>query len=292
MTVNPLPAAITGASSVCVGQVISLSSTTGGGVWTSTNPGSATVDASGNVTGVAPPSTVISYTLPATGCGVAKTIAVNALPSVISGATSVCVGATITLSDLVGGGTWANPPGTVASVTTGPSATTTVTGLTSGTTVVTYTAGAGCFQTYIVTVNPNPVAITPAGIPNVCIGGTTQLTDLTPGGNWSSSATGSATVVGGLVTGVTCPTTPYISYTLPATGCYVVEQVSVDCLPVGPAGAAICVGATTTLTATPAGGTWTSGTTSVATVSATGVVTGVSGGTSIITYALPTSTQL
>ena len=288
VTVNPLPAAITGASSVCVGQVISLSSTTGGGVWTSTNPGSATVDASGNVTGVAPPSTVISYTLPATGCGVAKTIAVNALPSVISGATSVCVGATITLSDLVGGGTWANPPGTVASVTTGPSATTTVTGLTSGTTVVTYTAGAGCFQTYIVTVNPNPVAITPAGIPNVCIGGTTQLTDLTPGGNWSSSATGSATVVGGLVTGVTCPTTPYISYTLPATGCYVVEQVSVDCLPVGPAGAAICVGATTTLTATPAGGTWTSGTTSVATVSATGVVTGVSGGTSIITYALPT----
>ena len=44
------------------------------------------------------------------------------------------------------------------------------------------------------------------------------------------------------------------------------------------------VGSTTQLTGSPTGGTWSSGTTSVAIVNSSGLVSGVSGGTSIITY--------
>ena len=44
------------------------------------------------------------------------------------------------------------------------------------------------------------------------------------------------------------------------------------------------VGSTTQLTGSPLGGTWSSGTPSVATINSSGLVTGISGGTSIITY--------
>jgi gliding motility-associated-like protein len=46
----------------------------------------------------------------------------------------------------------------------------------------------------------------------------------------------------------------------------------------------LCTGATTTLSHTATGGTWTSASTNVATVSSTGVVTGVTAGTSVISY--------
>ncbi|MDR3262603.1 MAG: Ig-like domain-containing protein, partial [Tannerella sp.] len=46
----------------------------------------------------------------------------------------------------------------------------------------------------------------------------------------------------------------------------------------------VCNGCTTTLTGTPAGGTWVSSNNAVATVSASGVVTGIAGGTVTITY--------
>jgi len=53
---------------------------------------------------------------------------------------------------------------------------------------------------------------------------------------------------------------------------------------------AICSGSTTTFTTTGSGGTWSSATTSVAIVnSGSGLVTGVSAGTSVITYTVPTS---
>jgi hypothetical protein len=50
-----------------------------------------------------------------------------------------------------------------------------------------------------------------------------------------------------------------------------------------------CMGKTTTLSSSTAGGTWSSATPSVATVNASGVVTGVSTGTSVISYTVTTS---
>ena len=52
----------------------------------------------------------------------------------------------------------------------------------------------------------------------------------------------------------------------------------------------VCPGATTTLADATTGGTWTSGSTSVATISSSGVVTGVSAGTSVITYSVGSAT--
>ncbi len=294
VTINALPAAITGSNAVCVGQTITLSSLTGGGVWYSSNPGNGSVDAFGDVTGIAGPSATINYSVTATGCSVSKVIAVNALPATILGASSVCFGSTITLSDATAGGTWSSSTTSVATVLVGPGATTTVTpaGAGGGTTTITYTTGGTlCSITTVVTVNPLPVAIT--GTVNVCIGLTGQLTDLTPGGNWSSSAPGNASVSGGgLVTGITCPTTPTITYTLPTT-CYVTQPVTVNCLPSGILGnTTICVGLTTTLSSTPGTGTWSSSAPGTASVtvgpSGTTTVTGIAAGTAVITYTLPT----
>src|SRR5262249_23124874 len=90
VTVSPAPGAISGLNTVCPGAAISLSHAVTGGTWSSGNTGVATVDASGNVTGVAPVTTSITYTLP-NGCPTAKTITVNPLPLAITGNTDVCL---------------------------------------------------------------------------------------------------------------------------------------------------------------------------------------------------------
>lgn len=81
VTVNLLPAAITGTTSVCVGSTATLSSATAEGTWSSGTPSVATVNAtSGVVTGVSSGTTVITYTL-VTGCSVTTTVTVNPLPN-------------------------------------------------------------------------------------------------------------------------------------------------------------------------------------------------------------------
>jgi len=65
-----------------------------------------------------------------------------------------------------------------------------------------------------------------------------------------------------------------------------VGQIKVTYLPSITGTTTVCAGSTTTLANTVSGGTWSSGTTSVATVNSSGVVTGVSKGTSVITYSV------
>ena len=80
-TVNALPvvAAISGGSSVAVGQTLQLSNSTGGGTWSSSNTSAATIDASGLVTGVAMGSTTITYTVTTSGCSTSVTKNVEVL---------------------------------------------------------------------------------------------------------------------------------------------------------------------------------------------------------------------
>ncbi len=49
----------------------------GGGTWSSSNSGEATVDASGNVTGVSSGTPIITYTLPGTGCYITTPVTVT-----------------------------------------------------------------------------------------------------------------------------------------------------------------------------------------------------------------------
>jgi uncharacterized protein YjdB len=77
VTVTPLPAPITGPSSVPVSGYITLTDATPGGTWSSSNPSVATIGPStGVVTGVSLGTTTISYCLPS-GCCVTRTITVS-----------------------------------------------------------------------------------------------------------------------------------------------------------------------------------------------------------------------
>lgn len=85
VVVNALPIvnAITGTPSVCVGSTTTLASSTGGGVWSTSNAAIATVSG-GVVTGVAAGSATISYAVTTSGCTttVTKTVTVNPKPTV------------------------------------------------------------------------------------------------------------------------------------------------------------------------------------------------------------------
>lgn len=122
------------------------------------------------------------------------------------------------------------------------------------------------------------------GTPTVCISATTTLNCATPGGTWNSASPTIATVSGGVVSGVAAGTA-VISYT--ASGCTVTQVVTVFGAPdpgtiTGVTSA--CIGFTTTLNSTVTGGTWSSGTPGVGTVSTSGVVTGITAGSTNITY--------
>ena len=280
VTINPLPAAITGTASVCVGLTTSLTDATAGGTWGSSNPGVATVSGTGVVTGVTPGTTIINYTS-AVGCITSVTVTVNPLAP-ITGNLNVCIGSTTTLSDAATGGIWSSSNGAVATVGSGSGV---VSSVSLGTATIIYTLPFGCTASAIITVDPLPSAITGANV--VCEGASITLSDVDAGGTWGSSTTtvaiaGSTT---GTVTGISSGTTT-ITYTLP-TGCNTTYVVSVN--PVSPISGsmAVCVGSTSCLTDATGGGTWTSSNTAVGTVGTTGCVTGISAGTTIISYALP-----
>jgi len=304
ITVNPLPnaGAITGTMSVCEGSTVSITDATGdaGGVWSSVTPAVATVDVTGLVTGVAAGTSIISYTV-TNSCGTAAATAVvtvNLVPGAgaITGVLTVCPGANTSLTDATGtaGGVWTSTAVGVATVST----TGVVTGVAAGTTTISYTVTNICSTvatTAIVTVNPAPNAGAITGTFTVCPGATTNLTDLTgdAGGTWSSSAIIIATVGStGVVTGVLAGTAR-ISYKV-TNSCGTASATAIVTVnPFPNAGfilgtLTVCPGATTSLSDAfgAAGGTWSSVTTGVAAIAATGIVTGVSAGTSTISYAV------
>ncbi len=142
---------------VCVGSTLVLGDAVPGGTWSSSDNSIATVDAaSGVVTGVSAGPVTISYTV-TNACGsttVTIGITVEAPLSVaaITGASSVAVGSTITLSDATPGGTWSSSDVLVATVDplTGD-----VTGIATGVVVITYSVTNSCgtvFVTYEVQV--------------------------------------------------------------------------------------------------------------------------------------------
>jgi uncharacterized protein YjdB len=282
-TINATPSAITGTAALCSGGTTTLANATTPALsWVSSTTSVATVNSgTGIVTGIAPGTTTITYTISG-GCNTTKIITVNAAPADITGASGVCVGSNITLSNTVGGGTWAASNANATVGTTGI-----VTGVTAGTTVITYTTGTGCTKTKTLAVNASPAAS--GGYKIACVALTTQLTNVS-GGVWSSSDTFIAkTTVGGtnaVVTGI-APGTANITFTLAATGCYQVTEVTVKPVPPAITGTQnVCVSLQTTLANTLAGGSWSSSNTAYATVgSATGIVTaGTIAGQATISY--------
>jgi gliding motility-associated-like protein len=285
ITVNALPT-ISGTIILCSG---SQSQLTGSGTaantnaWTSSNTATATVSSSGLVTGVEAGTTSITYTN-SNGCSVSTAVTVNVQPS-ISGVLSVCAGSQ---TQLTGSGTPAisNPWISASNAKATVSNTGLVTGIAAGISTITYTNSVGCSITAVVTVNAVPIISGPL---SVCSESQIQLTGS------ATAATNNAWVIGnigtaivssaGLVTGIAAGTST-ITYTN-SFGCSQSAVVTVNALPAISGLLTVCKGSQIQLTGSVTAATnnpWISSSTTKATVSNTGLVTGIQAGSSTITY--------
>lgn len=207
----------------------------------------------------------------------------------ISGASSICPGSSTTFTNTTTGGTWSSSNTAIATINSAGTAT----GVSAGTATITYSVSGGA-ATKTLTVNAAPSVSNITGNANVCPGAASTLSDATAGGTWSSSTPSVATVGStGVVTGVTAGTST-ISYTVTSGGCTAAKTLVVNVSSSPNAGtitgtAKVCVAGTTALSDAVSGGTWSSSSTAVATVSAAGLVTGVSAGSATISYAVSNS---
>lgn len=281
LTINTTPAAISGIMNICEAATTTLSSPTSGGTWSTSNGNTSISASSGILTGVTAGTSVVSYILP-TGCFTTNIATINTTPATITGTAVVCESGTTLFSNTLAGGTWSSSNANATIVST----TGVATGNTAGTTAITYSFATGCMASVILTVNPSPGAIT--GTLSVCEAAFTTLGNSVPGGTWSSSNT-NATVglLSGIVSGVNAGTST-ISYILPG-GCSTFEMVTVNQLPSAVTGVnVLCQGATTTYASTTTGGTWSTGNANASIIPATGFLTGVTAGSSVVSYTLPT----
>ena len=275
VSVSTLPVAgsISGATSLCVGADIFLSATISGGSWSDYN-GNTDVYG-GAVFGLAAGSDSIYYAV-TNSCGTTTTsmpVTVNPLPDpgTISGATSVCVGESVTLTtDGSSTGSWSSLFGYTA-VSSGV-----VFGVVGGLDSIQYSVTNGCGTlTSSFAVNVNPLAV--AGIiymssptSSICIGAADTLTESSPGGEWSISNANAAVSTGGILIGVTAGTDT-LTYTV-TTVCgsqFTTKVITVNPLTnIGPiiASDSFCLGSTHVLADSVTGGIWISGNVAAATI--------------------------
>ena len=291
--------------------------------WSTSNPGVATVSPTGAVTGVAAGTVTITAT--SEGKSGTSTVNVTFAPvgtvTVTPSSTTIIVGQSTTLTATVkdvNGNTvlrtvsWSSNKPAKATVTSSG----VVTAVDTGAVTITATAE-GVSGTASVTILPVPVAsvtVTPSSA-TIDVGKTVQLTAVTKDANgnvltgrtiaWSTSdatvATVSSTgVVTGAGSGGKSATITATSEGKSGTSTITVNPVPVGSVTVTPAPASVAVGLTVQLTATvkDANGlivtdrpvTWTSANPAVATVSSTGLVTGVTVGTVTISAKAETKT--
>jgi len=268
VTVNPLPSAPTAVTAtpaaICAGQTSQLNATSAGNTinwWTAATGGSLLGNSASGVNyAVSPASTTTYYAeaLTAAGCAsasrVSVTVTINPLPTAVtvSGGGTFCGSATLTATGGTGGTIyWENTTsGGTSTATSSASQTVSASG--------TYyfrannACGWGTQGSAAVTINALPSVNAITGPTSVCVGSTITLSDATALGTWSSSNS-SATVLLGVVTGVSAGTDT-ISYTVTniVTGCTntAIAIITVNPLPtavITPAGpSSFCVSGTLT----------------------------------------------
>lgn len=210
----------------------------------------------------------------------------------ITGNASVCAGGSEQFTATVSGGTWSNPGPVLVSVNSTGYATA---GTTTGTDTLFYTVvsgGCSAVALKVITIVPLPTIAAISGASTVCSNGSTQMTNTTPGGSWTSSNTALATVNStGMVTGV-APGSVTIFYKVTnANGCAdsASKVLTVTAPPTvatitAPA-TGLCDGATLQLTNATPGGIWSNSCPGgILTVDNAGLVTGVAPGACTVLY--------
>jgi Glycine rich protein/Secretion system C-terminal sorting domain len=290
VTINPLPyaAPITGPTTVCQAANILLLDAAPGGTWSSMFGYASVAPTTGLVTGITAGVETITYTV-SNSCGTATAtylVTVNALAPVgtITGPTSVCTGWTITLADAVPGGSWSATNGN-ATVVAGV-----VTGVTVGLDTIRYSIANSCgVNSALYEINvmslPDPGVIT--GPASVCVGATISLTDAVSGGIWmATNSKGTMALSGdfdGHVKGLDTVTYAVTNMCGTSIASKTINIIDVPVVSAISGSSKVCEGATIVLTDATTGGVWAHSNSST-TVSAGGVVTGITAGASVISY--------
>ncbi|MFY7964935.1 MAG: beta strand repeat-containing protein, partial [Chitinophagaceae bacterium] len=283
ITVNngPTVNAITGPTTMCVGNTIILFNTTNGGTWSATPAFRASITSGGVLTAITNGAIVVTYSVTSGGCTKSVTYNVQAsnAPNLgaISGSNQVCVASTTTLTNSTGGGNWSSTNTSIATVTNGG----VVTGVAPGIDTIVYivTNGAGCSDTvgFVISVTSS-ISVNPIqGGSSVCTGSTLTLTNSTTGGVWASSDNSIAIVIGGVVTPIKAGVVA-ITYTVGSGACSNAASKNIIINPSPSVGTidgntAVCFGSTSQLTNTTPDGVWSSSNTNLGSVSSTGLFT-------------------
>ncbi len=213
VTVNAYPDAgsISGDTSLCMGETITLNNTVPGGIWR-TAIGHATVTAAGMLRGITAGVDTAWYIVSNADChDTAKmAIIINPLPDAgtITGQDTICIDALDTLTNPITGGRWGSSNTAIVTI---DSLTGRVRGVGAGNATITYTVSSGpdgCtnFATFPVTVVNTDFAISSVVTDVKCYGGTDGSIALTINGGmppfeflWSVDSTTSS--ISGLDTG-------------------------------------------------------------------------------------------
>jgi Glycine rich protein/Bacterial Ig-like domain (group 2)/Secretion system C-terminal sorting domain len=272
---------ISGSDHVCAGDQTTLTAVGAGPqTWFTPDTAFARVDTAGVVTGLSMGLVHISYTF-ASGCTTVWLMTVNPMAPIV-GRDSVCTGSFRYLTDIVGGGVWSSSIPSIATVTSDSGR---VTGHMTGITTITYTLPGGCIASTPFTVIDYPAPIT--GDMKACPGTSTTLSDVTPGGTWTTGDASVATVDAfGNVTGVFADTVD-IYYTI-QPGCPVYTRVKINPLPDPIIGNdKVCPGNKDTMTDATPYGIWTSNPLAIATIDTYGVMSAWTGGIAYVRYSIP-----
>ena len=282
LAIDTLPGTIAGPDSICFGTVVTYTDAVPSGTW-ATVTGNLTIDAGGEAAGSIVGNDTVIYTLVnACGTNVATlpmTVITTLAAGSVIGADSVCIGASVTYSDSVIGGTWTATGVSIAGGVIVP--------MLVGIDTISYATTNSCGSVNAwksIFVGSVSGSGTISGPTNICSGTVATYTDTVIGGVWMST-------YGGITGGIFDPTVSCvdtISYQITNFCGVSTSEFIVSVNPIPEAGVIIgadslCVAANTTVFSSSGGGLW-SASNGNATISGLGFVTGVAAGRDTLTY--------
>jgi hypothetical protein len=249
-TTNASPAAFVGPASICTLSTGTFVDTATGGTWSVSPTTFGTINPTTGVfsSGTALGTAVVMYTIGY--CSVTGGLTVGSgSPVAIAGSSSICAGASTSLTNATPGGSWTSSDPSIATV----SPVGIVTGISSGTPTITYSTGCGTAATRSMTVNGAQVTITAAP---VCSQSTLSLNATVGAGTYTFSWTGpnsfTSTMQNPAITNAPTKASGTYSVTASQGGCTGTSSywIAVDSIPqanISSSPSTICSGGSTTL---------------------------------------------